>query len=1328
MAEKNLGALVVELLLKDAEFKSDLSKAASDFDVTGRRMQKTAMKLQSTATFAFKAIAGSIAAFGVTATIVGSKFEQQMAMVGAISGISQADEAFVMLEKHARKLGSTTEFTATQAAQALEELARGNISAADSLEYSAQALALAGTSGAGLAESTKLLIAVQNTFGLENTEVAHTTDVLSMAMRKSLFDFASLREAMKYGGIAGETFGYTLEETVAVMMKFKDLGLEGSMAGTQFRAALTMAGAQTRKQEKILQKYNLTLQDINPNLHKMKDILKTVGEAGISSTDVMKIFGRIAGGSVGILAQKAAVANDGIQENIELLQESSGAGKSVQSMYETIQETVSFQAKVALSALQELFLSTFDLFRGPLKDLLKAIPEVLNEMSRTIQAHSSSLKARFTQIFGEMEIFANKNSKMIADRFVGILYTALELGKGIKHLIDLFGFLINNAQVLAALIPTVFAVGLALKTASAVQAMAVAFGAANVSLQLFRTTVIITTGGLYAIVTAIGAVVAGLASYFLFFNNATEATDALRGATENLAKARDDARETLVQSLDAELKNAQALARVRLAQSNVTAEERERLENLLQLNAATAMSGIENGELVTVGKELISVKDLINKNEKAGVKIVDESIKATRKDISGLKVREATIRRQFDSYQRTTAAGSNSAAALMGLNAQLKGVLGTEAENIHQVEAAMNALVGEQEALTQKAIGLEQNKANTISAIRKKEMTAQKQSLAQQQQVQTQANQKRSKELEKLLNQAAKLEEKANLDFQKSTMSKEEFAAHQYMKQIEDAQALFDELARMYRNDEAKRKAIVARGNATINTMQDTFNQEQAKKNEQTEKENAQKKLEIQKKANEMLSSMTMTESQKLEKELSNILLELEDASLDTKDGIKDAYAELIDQARVAEGLPPKFARGFKGAILKVKAALNKMFSKPLEHIKKMIKTFSKIKAVVKDLTGKVTGVFGKLTGGFKIDPLGMAEDIQKAREEAEKEGLEFDLEATTRQMVTTAVESASQFLMTLVESLPVLIEEFVAQLPILITKVAEQLPVLVQTLVQNIPIIVDALIGSIPRFLGELIVGVIHLATALIAEIPRIVTALVLTVLSELPNIITALVAAIPQIAIAIIKEIPTIVLALISMIPVIAVSLVKAIFTELIMKLPVLIMAVLKGLVTALIEGLMAIGQAIGDIFRSKKGKERAKKRRADRTADNEAKSAAELESMLGESFGESSAFSGMSYVPATMRMTVHKGEAIVPADRAAQMRKGGPAAAGLEQNQNMSGSGGSSPIEISVIAEGRLLEAVQFKAEGRGHADKMSKAIRRASGAVIGFQRGKFNAWTS
>ena len=53
-----------------------------------------------------------------------------------------------------------------------------------------------------------------------------------------------------------------------------------------------------------------------------------------------------------------------------------------------------------------------------------------------------------------------------------------------------------------------------------------------------------------------------------------------------------------------------------------------------------------------------------------------------------------------------------------------------------------------------------------------------------------------------------------------------------------------------------------------------------------------------------------------------------------------------------------------------------------------------------------------------------------------------------------------------------------------------------------------------------------------------------------------------------------------------------------------------------------------------------------------------------------------------------------------------------------------GGSSQVDIAVMADGRLLDAIQVRAMDNGNAPKMEKKFRRSSGATVGFNRGRFN----
>lgn len=1361
---KNIGALIVELLLNDQQFKQGLKGSEKDLQVSFSKMTKGLTAFQNSTAAIMKGAAAAVAGFAAATTVVGAKFEQQMAMAGAIQGINQTDKAFQELEGHARMLGSTTEFTATQAAEALTSLARAGAGVADQMEISKHALTLAGTSAAGLDESTQILIATQRQFGLETEQVEHATNVLSSVMRNSLFDFDSLREAMKYGGAAGAAFGYSLEETAAVMAKFKDLGLEGSMAGTQLRSALALAGAQTEKQAKVLAKYNLTLEDINPTTKSFEEILIAVGNAQMDATDTMKVFGRIAGGSMGILAQKAAEGSLGIGELTRKLEESSKAGNSAASMYDSIQNTVSYQSKIAISALQELFLTVYDLFRGPLQETIKEVPKLLNTISQSVKDNASPLRKTFSEIFGMITEFLQKNSKSLAQSFSDAALGVATFAKGLVYIGTVMAKVLNYSNELMHIIPTIFVASTILKVGAAFSTMSMSIAGATTALRTFVATLAASTGGVTALLAVVGTVVVALASYATGFLTAEDAASRLAKAETKLREERSQARSELIETTEHELRLAKARARVALEHGNLSEQEEKRLRNILELNAETLVSERQAGRMIQVGKETFTVQQLINERGAAGIAILKE--RAQQEQIQAKKAAK-TANNLSDLISRyNEQLKVNTASANIWLKGNSK-FYGMQVESIEEVQAKVNQLRQDEEAAFSRKDAINKALSDSAKKAESERKQAANQAKERRKQINVEEAEARKARLEALLSETAAMEQSATEEFKKATMSEAEFEADSFAERVLNAHALFEELAGMYEEGSNQRKEIEDRATQVIEKMMEARTKEMAKKAREAEEEEALKskeqRVEIERDAQDLLKSLReegLVESSKLQKEMNAELQALSLASADTRLAIEQEYQKRINAALEAEGSPIRYGSLWQKALSRIKVAFNKFG----EGVKKVFRGIGKVvSGIGKAITfavDKMSGLISTVTGGFKFDALGLTGELLDAKRAAEEEGLEFDAEATARSLVASSVQAGVEFVRTLATSLPTLIQEFAVQLPTLLQAVTDSLPLIFTAIAENLPGVIQSIIDSLPALFDALLRGLSSMLITLAGQLPDIIRQLLTQTLpamiqtlaeivpaliielgaaipdiiqafaESIPTLISSVVRAVPLIIIALVKQIPVLITAIVRALPVIAMALVKSLFTELIPAIPAMVVAILKALVQALIDGLTAIGQAIGDIFRSKKGRERARERREKRASDNKAKQQEEMESMLADQFGdmETSAFSGMNFVPATMRMTLHKGEAVIPADRAAAMRGEGPAAAGLAQNNNMMGSGSGAPIEISVIAEGRLLEAVQIKAESRGHADKVQKAIRRASGSIVGFHRGKFNAWTS
>jgi hypothetical protein len=244
----------------------------------------------------------------------------------------------------------------------------------------------------------------------------------------------------------------------------------------------------------------------------------------------------------------------------------------------------------------------------------------------------------------------------------------------------------------------------------------------------------------------------------------------------------------------------------------------------------------------------------------------------------------------------------------------------------------------------------------------------------------------------------------------------------------------------------------------------------------------------------------------------------------------------------------------------------------------------------------------------------------------------------------------------------------------------------------------VQGLVDNALRITEVFVAAVGPVMSSLAAGLPAVFTA----VADALPGIVMAFAANIGPIINAIIDGVPKVAIALIQALPVIATALIDAILFDLIPALPGIAWELLKAIVVALGQVIADVAKMIWNAITGQGG---------------------------DEDTGNAAAYSGMDYVPATMRATLHQGEAVIPADRNAKRLSGAtaPAPAGAAQNYGGGYGGGGGQFEVAVIAEGRLLEAVQLKAESLGRATGMGKRIRKAAGVQVGFSRGDYNPWS-
>ena len=164
------------------------------------------------------------------------EFAQQQKNLQTILGVTN-DEMEVMTA-HAKELGRTTEYTASQVTQLQIALAKLGFSADQIRAMSESVLALATDLDAGLGESAELAGATLRQFGLDAEDTGHVVDVLVKGANESALSFDKYSTALSQVAPVANAMGFNLEGVVSILGSLVNVGMDASMAANSTRNIL----------------------------------------------------------------------------------------------------------------------------------------------------------------------------------------------------------------------------------------------------------------------------------------------------------------------------------------------------------------------------------------------------------------------------------------------------------------------------------------------------------------------------------------------------------------------------------------------------------------------------------------------------------------------------------------------------------------------------------------------------------------------------------------------------------------------------------------------------------------------------------------------------------------------------------------------------------------------------------------------------------------------------------------------------------------------------------------------------------------------------------
>ena len=351
------------------------------------RVQETAGKLKTGGALATgAAAAGGYAAGRFLQPAIG--FGKEMSRVQALTRIDKNSPQFKALREQALKLGSETQFTASDAASGQSFLAMAGFTpqAIQAALPGVLNMALAG--GVELGETADIGSNILTQFNLTADQMDRVGDTLTAAFTRTNTDLRALGETMKYTGPVAAKLGISLEEAAAMAGMLANNGLRGSDAGTAMRASLSRLASPPKAAADALKELGVSVADARGKMRPMEDVLLDLYKATqkYGQVDQISFFKDIAGEEA-FVGLQTLVAAAGSGELQKLTRELQGARGEADRVAKVMADNLDGDLKNLDSAWEGLRIRISDLVDGPLRSVTQWLTRVLEKITSLAQAH-----------------------------------------------------------------------------------------------------------------------------------------------------------------------------------------------------------------------------------------------------------------------------------------------------------------------------------------------------------------------------------------------------------------------------------------------------------------------------------------------------------------------------------------------------------------------------------------------------------------------------------------------------------------------------------------------------------------------------------------------------------------------------------------------------------------------------------------------------------------------------------------------------------------------------------------------------------------------------
>ncbi|MFH8813124.1 phage tail tape measure protein [Streptomyces hygroscopicus] len=345
----------------------------------------------------------------------GNEYQQAMNAFGAVTGATkiQMQRAAATAAQLGNDL-SLPNASATEAAEAMVELAKAGFRTDQAISATRASLQLASAAQVSAADSAKYLGDMMDQFGMGADQAGRASDILASTANAASGDIMDIYYAMKYAGPVAHGLGVSMEEAAAAVGMLGKAGILGQTAGTTLRGMMANLAAPTPQMIEGLKAMGIEAWDAQGNFKGLRTVIDGLSKAQhrMSQQDfaaaVKKSMGKPA------MSGAIALAHQGVDSFDALMQAVGQTGSAAEIAAAKGKGLAGAMTQMKTQAKQT-GLAIYDGMAPGLEFLTRGITSGLSKATPKITAFFDYLNAAATLFGPDLAAAAKREFSGIAD-------------------------------------------------------------------------------------------------------------------------------------------------------------------------------------------------------------------------------------------------------------------------------------------------------------------------------------------------------------------------------------------------------------------------------------------------------------------------------------------------------------------------------------------------------------------------------------------------------------------------------------------------------------------------------------------------------------------------------------------------------------------------------------------------------------------------------------------------------------------------------------------------------------------------------------------------